>query len=285
VQPVSLANNHIFDYDFAGFERTRKAALEQGFAPLGCGRTLSDPPEVLVWKSPSGVRVGFWAAANISTHQASTTKPGTEVATLRRGKMALAALREGGAQCAIAFLHAGLERTNYPDPADVELMDTLAHSGFSLVAACHSHRISGYKLLETSYGKAACFYGLGSISSGMMYTPLEREGMVAVIGLNAKGELTRISANPVALTDSGWGAVPTPQQEKATLERFLTVSEHISSGSYRQRFHQDIGKGLFKGAFRDFRAAFRATGMQGVLQKFGRVRMRHLSRAIHAIVG
>lgn len=285
VRPVSLANNHIFDYDVAGFERTHNVALANGFVPLGCGRTLSDPTEVFVWESPSGQRVGFWAAANISSYPASSTKAGTEVATLRRGKMALAALREGGAQCCIALLHAGLERTNYPDPADVTLMDALAQAGFGIVGACHSHRISGYKLLQTGHGTAACFYGLGSISSGMMYTALEREGIVVVIALNAAGEVIRISANPVELMDSGWGTVPSAQQEEITMGRFLALSAHIADESYRRRFHEDMGKGLFSRTLKDFGVAFQSTGMQGIVRKFGRVRMRHLSRAIHAIVG
>jgi poly-gamma-glutamate capsule biosynthesis protein CapA/YwtB (metallophosphatase superfamily) len=283
VQAVGLANNHIFDYGFAGFERTRDAVVRNGLTPLGCGQTLSDPPEVFVWESPVGVRVGFWAAANISALPASTAKPGTDVLSFDRARMALAALKEKGAHCSIALLHAGLERTNYPEPADVELMDALAHAGFATVAACHSHRISGHKLLQTSHGQAACFYGLGSISSGMMYSPLEREGIVAVLGLAAAGNVVRISANPVWLSDSGWGVVPAPEQAEVTMGRFLSVSAHIADGSYRKRFHEDVGKGLFRGQWRDFRAAFRQAGMHGVLQKFSRVRLRHLSRALHAV--
>jgi poly-gamma-glutamate capsule biosynthesis protein CapA/YwtB (metallophosphatase superfamily) len=285
VKPVSLANNHIFDYGFAGFERTRNAVRANGLAPLGCGNTLNDPPEIYVWESPAGLRVGFWAAANISTEPASTSKPGTEIANLRRGKLALAALQKAGAQCCIALLHAGLEQTNCPDPADVAMMDELARAGFRLVAACHSHRISGYKLIETSHGAAACFYGLGSISSGMMYTALEREGIVAVLSLNARGELVGLSANAVAMSDSGWGNVPTAQEEETILGRFRGVSESIADGSYRQRFHQEVGQGMFRKAMRDFRAAFRGTGVQGIARKFGRLRVRHIRRAFHAIVG
>lgn len=283
VQPVGLANNHIFDYGVAGFERTRDAVLRHGLTPLGCGRTLSDSPEVSVWESPSGLRVGFWAAANISAQPASAAKTGTDVASLQRGKMALAALKAQGAHRSIAFLHAGLERTNHPEPADVEMMDALARAGFAVVAACHSHRISGHKLLKTSHGPAACFYGLGSISSGMMYSPLEREGIVAVISLNPAGELIRIAANPVRLSDSGWGVMPTPEQAEITMGRFLAVSADIEDGSYRKKFHQDIGQGLFRRQLKDVGAAFRQAGVQGIRQKFSRFRLKHLSRALHAM--
>jgi poly-gamma-glutamate capsule biosynthesis protein CapA/YwtB (metallophosphatase superfamily) len=283
VKPVGLANNHIFDYGFEGFERTRDAVRRNDLVPLGCGQTLSAPPEVFIWESPSGMRVGFWAAANISALPASSAKPGTDVVSLRRGKRALTDMKAKGAQCFIAFLHAGLERTNYPEPADVELMDSLAHAGFSVVAACHSHRISGHRLLRTSHGQAACFYGLGSISSGMMYSPLEREGIVAVISLNARGEMVRISANPVRLSDSGWGVAPTAEQADETTRRFLTVSASIADGSYRRNFHQDIGKGLFRRQLKDMRAAYQQAGMHGVLQKFRRARLKHLTRAVHSV--
>jgi poly-gamma-glutamate capsule biosynthesis protein CapA/YwtB (metallophosphatase superfamily) len=284
VLPVSVANNHIFDFGVAGFEHTRKAVLASGMVPLGCGGTTSDPPTVHVWQSPSGVRVGFWAAARITSQAASSNRVGTEPATLQRAKMAVARLRHLGADCCVALLHAGLERTNYPEPDDVALMDSFAEAGFSLVAASHSHRISGCKLLRTKHSTAACFYGLGSISSGVMYSPLEHEGMVVVLSLDNRGELVRIAANPVAMDDSGWGTVPSFDHEKLIIERFRTITAHIEDGTYRQLFYRETSQDLFARQLRDVAAAFRYGGVGGVLQKIGRARFRHFNRAVQSLI-
>ena len=60
---VGIANNHIYDYGKEGLESTKRAVLAKGMTPIGCGRTLLDAPDVLVWEGPARTRIGFWAAA------------------------------------------------------------------------------------------------------------------------------------------------------------------------------------------------------------------------------
>src|SRR5215475_9845463 len=193
VKVVGLANNHICDFGEPGVERTRQALLARGLTPLGIGRTLSEPPQTYMAATPTGPRIGIWAAARHLADLATRKKAGIEPATRRRAEEAIAELRKQKADLKIAYLHAGLERTNRPDPDDVTLMDDLATMGFDVVTACHSHRISGYKSIIRDDGSSAfCFYGLGSICSGVIYSALEREGLVIVLSLNGAGELSRI---------------------------------------------------------------------------------------------
>lgn len=283
---VGIANNHTYDYGQEGLERTRRTIVEAGLIPLGFARNLSEPPDVAVIEVPSGPRIGFWAAARHLPELATRAKCGVEPATRTRGEAALAVLRDRGVRLSIAFLHAGMEHTNRPAPEDVELMDHLASIGFDIVAACHSHRISGYKRVQRPESRHSfCFYGLGSVSSGVIYTPLEREGLVIVVAANKFGEIVRVEVQPVSLVQNGWGITPQRPEGERILSRFARLSEEIRRGSYKRHFYQDTGRGLFQRQFRDIRAAFQNGGVRGLAKKLGRVRMRHLSRVLHKSLG
>lgn len=102
-------------------------------------------------------------------------------------------MKSRGATFCIALIHAGCLRTNHPDPEDVRLMNLLGQAGFNVVAASHSHRISGYAHLDGfRKHEAFCFYGLGSLVSGYVSSPLEREGLVVTAGFNRDGEFARL---------------------------------------------------------------------------------------------
>ncbi len=283
---ISLANNHTSDYGEEGLARTRRAILHAGLVPLGIASSISESPDVATIRTPSGLCVGFWAAACHLPELAARNKAGIEPATRKRGRAALAILNACGATVTVAFLHAGLEHSNRPDPDDVSLMDDLARLGFDIVAACHSHRIAGHKHIRRFDGsRAVCFYGLGSVSSGVMYSPLEREGLVVVAGFRRSGELVGVEAHPVYLEGSGWGTVPDTARADAILDRFMDLSQEMCDGSFRRHFYQDTGKGLWGRQLRDMQAAFANGGLRGLATKLTRVRMRHLTRVLHKSIG
>lgn len=285
-QIVSIANNHSYDFGAAGVERTRHSLLQRGMIPLGAGKTLRTAPEVFVWQGPGSVRVGFWAAARASRDLATRSRSGVEPATLARAQLAQDALRSAGAQFSVALLHAGCLRTNRADPADAKLMDQIARCGFGIVAASHSHRISGAMCLATQRGAPSfCFYGLGSIVSGYVASPLEREGLIVVAGLHSGGSLARVSVRPVFLAAGGFGEVPLAEAGRIILNRFQSLSTEIADGSAWRLFYQDLSRGLARLYLRDASAAFRESGLRGLIRKAGRVRMRHVRRLVHGLMG
>lgn len=282
IEIVGLANNHICDYGEIGAARTIFALGDRDMAAIGVGRTLLQPPHVATWCGPEGIRVGFWAAAQGLSESASET-PGVEPATLNRGAEAIEELARRGARVSVALLHLGLERTNLPDPHDVALMRSFCRIGFDVVAASHSHRISGWeRVFRSGRSDAFCFYGLGSLASSVLYSPLEHEGLVVVLGLDAEGTLTSLEVRPVHLTPDGWGTVPKGLSSQTIEERFLQVSREIASGAFRHRFYEEVSRGFFRRQFKDFKAAIRNGGLWGAAQKIGRLRKRHIKRIIQA---
>ena len=285
-RPVSIANNHSLDFGAAGVIRTREAILRRGLCPLGAGRSLNGTPEVFVWQGPGDVRVGFWAAAKAASDLATRSRAGVEPAIRDRARHAVDHMKKEGARFCIALLHCGCLRTNRPDPGDLRLMDLLVKCDLNVVAASHSHRIAGYQQLEGIEQRPSfCFYGLGSIVSGYVPGPLEREGLVVVAGLNSRGDLVRIEVRAVLLDENGFGAIPSAEASDKILERFEQLSAEVSEGSYEQRFYEDVSKGLVQLYCRDVGRAFREDGIRGLVRKAARLRPRHVRRLVHKVIG
>jgi len=280
VSVVGLANNHLYDYGSAGAERTLENVGKQ-FSACGFGRTLGEAPSVCIRETSQDWRIGIWAAGRNLQDGASRSSAGIEPATRERAAQALGQMETRGVRCRLALLHAGAEGTNYPDPEDAEFMEELAKMGFDVVAACHSHRISGYQTVRGKNGAAHCFYGLGSLSSGVLYSPLEHEGILARISLDASGAVSEVEAQPIYLDQRGWGTVPSRQESEMVLNRFQAISAAVEDGSYRQQFYRDISRDMMGAQWRDVRIAFERAGLRGILNKLTRMRPAHVRRLYH----
>jgi hypothetical protein len=285
-QAVGIANNHSYDFSDAGVAQTREAISTHGMIPLGAGRSARESSEVYVWQGPNELRVGFWAAAKATHDIATDDVPGVEPATPKRALEAVQEMKHRGATFCVALLHVGVLRTNRPDPEDVRLIDSLGKSGFHVVACSHSHRLGGYKRIERVQDfPSFSFYGLGSLVSGYIASPLEREGLIAVAGFNRNGKFTRMEICPVFLDESGFASIPDNAMSHTIVERFQKLSEEIADGSYEEMFYRDLSPGLFRLYLRDVRAALRHRGVRGLAIKMSRIRLRHVRRLVHKATG
>jgi hypothetical protein len=116
----------------------------------------------------------------------------------------------------------------------------------AIVAASHSHRISGYQMIAATQERLGfSFYGLGSLVSGYVSCAEEREGlMIVVAGLSATGALVRLEVRPVWLDESGFGSIPGAAAKQEILEHFRGLSAEIDDGSYERLFYHDVSQGL-----------------------------------------
>jgi poly-gamma-glutamate synthesis protein (capsule biosynthesis protein) len=284
-QAVGIANNHSYDFGHDGLLRTREIISRRGMIPLGAGHTLADPPDVFVWQGPGDIRVGLWAAAKAAGELATSKRPGVEPALAAQARRAAQALKRQGATICIALIHAGCLRTNRPDPEDVRCLDSIAKTGFQVVASSHSHRIGGYRQIASASGQPCfSFYGLGTLVSGYISAPAEREGLVVTLGLHSSGSLARLEVRPVVLDKTGFGMIPTTDEGGKILSRFQHLSDELSDGSYEQRFYRDMSQGLLRLYARDIRSAYQHAGIKGLVRKMRRVRIRHVRRLVHKVM-
>ena len=84
------------------------------------------------------------------------------------------------------------------------------------------------------------FYGLGSLVSGYVASPLEREGLIVVVGFNRDGKFIRLEIRPVLLGENGFGAIPDASMRDRILNRFRELSEEIADGSYEKMFYREM---------------------------------------------
>jgi hypothetical protein len=126
---------------------------------------------------------------------------------------------------------------------------------------------------------------LGSVVSGYVSCAAEREGLIVVAALSERGELVRLEARPVWLDESGFGKIPSTEKKQEMLARFRSLSAEIEDGSYARLFYDDVSQGLARLYMRDARAAYRAAGVRGLANKARRVRMRHVKRLVHKVIG
>ena len=165
-------------------------------------------------------------------------------------------------------------------------MESLAQSGFQVVAASHSHRIAGFKQSRDVQDRDAfCFFGLGSIVSGYVSSQLEREGIVVVAALSGEGKLVSLEVRPILLDQGGFGTVPSADESATILNRFDSLSKEMIDGTYEKQFYREVGRGLGRLYLRDAQAAFSSSGLRGLARKATRLRIRHVKRLLHKVTG
>lgn len=103
--------------------------------------------------------------------------------------------------------------------------------------------------------------------------------------LSNRSALVQLEVRPVWLDESGFGKIPSAPQKQETLARFLGLSAEIDDGSYERLFYHDVSRGLARLYMQDARAAFRAAGIRGLASKARRVRLRHVKRLVHQVIG
>jgi hypothetical protein len=121
----------------------------------------------------------------------------------------------------------------------------------------------------------SAFLGWAARASGYISSPLEREGLIVVVGRDAEGKLASIEMRAVVLDRAGLGAVPSVVSGTLILDRFLRLSAEFSAGSYEENFYSEVSRGWGESYLRDMRAAFRSAGVRGLAVKASRLWLRH----------
>lgn len=143
VDVVTLANNHVFDYGWEGFDDTRRALDEAGIAWLGAGRDLAEAVRPLV-REVGGVRLGLLAASaeaaqtRVAAEDSYGCAPLDDEALVRHVRNL-----QAETDAVIVLPHWGYCEYELPHPSQVVLAARLLEAGATLVAGHHSHLVQG----------------------------------------------------------------------------------------------------------------------------------------------
>jgi len=156
INVVTLANNHILDYDEQGLEDTLTFCKEQGIQTVGAGRNLEEASKTLFIDDKEGkiALVNFaeneWASATFNTAGAHPMDLIDNVKKIKEAKEV--------ADFVFVIVHGGHEYYKLPSPRMQKQYRFYAEQGADLVVGHHTHCINGH---ETHQG-VPIFYSLGN---------------------------------------------------------------------------------------------------------------------------
>lgn len=163
---VTLANNHILDYDTENFLETMGYLEAAGVRHAGGGRTLAEAREPAVLEA-GGLRFAFLSYsvfadlffdyAHPRSFAATDVLPGVAPARDEYIQADVARARQAADVVAVAF-HWGEEYQNHPNAEQMRLARLTAAAGADLVLGFHPHAVQGFAV----HGRAFTAYSFGN---------------------------------------------------------------------------------------------------------------------------
>lgn len=243
VHVVSLANNHVFDYGWAGFENTRRLLGEAGISFFGAGENLAIAGGPLVIDI-RGLRVGVLGFASVDIETRCATEGGFGCSPLE-GARACSAVR-GLAQDAdvvIVVVHWGRCEYACPTPEQLNLATELLAAGATAIVGHHSHTVQG--LVARSGSVVA--YSLGNFAFAeyeyggktARFSEENRQGLVLLLSAGGEG----VRAHEVRLTRFDGRAVEL--DESAVRKRvFERLSAEVAAADYARLWRAYVRRRL-----------------------------------------
>jgi poly-gamma-glutamate synthesis protein (capsule biosynthesis protein) len=155
IKLVSLANNHVLDYDVEGLLETVRILDAHGIAHVGAGADLAAATAPVIVER-KGVRIGMAAFCDHQDDFAATPEhPGMawlglhdEAAAIDAFARALAPLRAEGVRWPILSLHWGPNMVNEPSAQQRRLAHAAIEVGWKIVFGHSAHVFQGVELYE-----------------------------------------------------------------------------------------------------------------------------------------
>lgn len=172
---VSLANNHALDQDEEGLDYTLALLADNGIQAAGAGRNLDE-----AWQARTvtvrGMRIAFLAVSYASVNDGGKKRNAlvARMEDLGRLRSRLRALKREGAFVVVS-MHAGVEYTAAPDPAQVAFARAAIDAGADVVAGSHPHWVQPVE----RYHGGLIFYSLGNFIFDLDSSPETQRGLAA----------------------------------------------------------------------------------------------------------
>ncbi len=229
VDLVTLANNHIYDFNQSGLLETLEVLSGHGIHYTGAGRLHDEAHHPLILRR-KGLRLGFFSY--YGTHKHSNSHPATadsagtamrRIALIRRDIEKYRHLTD----VIIVNFHWGLEKEHYPQKEQIRLAHQVIDAGADLIIGHHPHVLQGVELYK---GKAV-FYSLGNFIFGGNSRTYELSALAAV-DIHRLGEELLIKPRLVPIEIDHW--------QPAVLDSLRARSVIDSVRKYSQIFEHSI---------------------------------------------
>ena len=154
VNVATLANNHMFDYGWQGFEQTKKLLEQAGIAYLGAGKNLDEATQPLILES-KGIKVGLLSYSWEFVQTTCATDKTFGCAPLEKDLvMSETQKLRQQVDVVIVMPHWGYCDYLLPTPEQVSMAKSFIDAGATAVVGHHSHVAQG---IMSEAGKLAAF--------------------------------------------------------------------------------------------------------------------------------
>jgi len=155
---VNLANNHIFDFGICGFKFTKEILNNCNIETFGAGLNYDDAIKPVIFTF-SGKKIGIWGFSDKFSFSKESSKNNYGVAPINNELFNRIKETFSNIDIRIAYIHAGVEYEEYPEPYYKDLYNYLAKNDyFNIIIGNHSHSIQGFQSVSDNY----IFYSLGN---------------------------------------------------------------------------------------------------------------------------
>lgn len=232
---VSLANNHIFDYGYVGFEDTIALLRKNNVSWFGAGKNLKEARVPAIMNLDS-MLVGFlgYSWDFIGSINATKNKFGT--APLN-GKIILKDVKnlKEKVDAVIVSLHWSYEREDYPLPSQRKLAHKIIDAGASLVLGHHPHVLQGIE----KYSRGVVVYSLGNfifpdISYGqynLIQKPENKKSIIFACEISNNG-IESFDVIPIKSNDKFQLTILKEEERKTLTEKIQKLSESFKLQNY-----------------------------------------------------
>jgi poly-gamma-glutamate synthesis protein (capsule biosynthesis protein) len=245
---VSFANNHVGDWNVAGFTDTLKRLRENNILFTGAGDNKTDARQVKIIEK-NGMKIGFLGFSDVGPNwiAATETNPGILIASDPNRTQIITA-----AKATVDFLvvsyHWGDEYKPF-NTRQKTLAESSIDAGADLIIGHHPHVIQDY----AKYKGKLIFYSLGNFMFDQSFSPETMRGLIVDITINHDGTYGNIDLkvseqdkthrivevrefdreNDAALsTDKNNTICPKPNDPNQSNLQYLPVSHDLGLGSY-----------------------------------------------------
>lgn len=156
IDVVTLANNHLLDYDEKGVEDTLAFCNENNIQTVGAGMNLEQASKTLFLDTSEGKIAVVNFAENEWSSATENTAGANPMDTIDNANQIRAAKKQ--ADYVFVIAHGGQNYFELPSPNIKKRYRFYVDSGADLVISHHSHSVSGYE----NYKGKNIYYGLGN---------------------------------------------------------------------------------------------------------------------------
>jgi poly-gamma-glutamate capsule biosynthesis protein CapA/YwtB (metallophosphatase superfamily) len=241
IDPVSIANNHVLDYEYEGLLRMTELLRSNGINFAGAGENFIEASAPAIYKA-QGTTVGLIACTdNEPDWEATGTKPGIFYVPVnmedKRAKQLFELIKKTRdyVDILIVSFHWGPNWRYHPPAEHVPFAKTLIDSGADIVFGHSPHIFRGVEV----YKKKLILYSAGDFIDDYAVDEVEKndQSFVFIVEINSK-KITKLQLHPTVIRNMQARKAKEPELKDIILkmrelcDAFKTTTTWQADGNY-----------------------------------------------------